>query len=82
MASTVGQKRFLFTPTITSLPNSAGDMFGSESLPAREKYCSTLASCGRCEDSHLLEDDKVQREAEAEVPHHLRPRARRDECGQ
>eukprot|EP00966_Prymnesium_polylepis_P037606 873052-Prymnesium_polylepis.1 len=24
-------------------------MFGSERLPEREKSCSTLASCGRCE---------------------------------
>ena len=37
----------LVAATFTSTLRYAGLMLGSERLPAREKYCSTLASCGR-----------------------------------
>ena len=34
----------LFTPMEVSVPRYSASMFGSDSCPAREKYCSTLRS--------------------------------------
>ena len=49
MASVVGQKAPRLAPALTSAARCEGFWFGSERLPAREKNCSMLASCGRCD---------------------------------
>ena len=47
MAAICGLKAFLLKPTVTSVDRCDGRRLGSASNPAREKICSTLASCDR-----------------------------------